>query len=211
MRKVCGVGINDLGYKTQEEVVDITTGKRKVIWRCPYYKIWSDMLTRCYSRRYQNKTTYTGCEVSDSWKYFSNFKFWLESQNYETGVGLEIDKDILGTGKLYSESNCVLVFSLVNCFIIDSKKIRGNLPIGVSFDKPRNKYRACCRNPFHDRKRSNSSKYIGLFSTPELAHEAWRQKKEEYATQLANSDYVTCPKVAKVLVDKYSFTDWYKN
>lgn len=208
VRKVYGVGVNDLNYKTQEEVKDPLTGKRKVVWRCPYYSLWCAVLRRCHSKTFLSKNkNYLGCTVSADWYLFSNFKVWLLNNNYDPKM-YEIDKDILH-GRHYSATTCVLIPSIVNTFILDSKKIRGKYLLGVSYDTPRSKYRACCRNPFDDRKRSNSTKYIGLFETERSAHEAWRQRKHQYACELAASEYVTDERVAKALRERYSFDNWY--
>ena len=50
---VWGVGINDLGYRTQaEEELTKNGGKRirKIVFRCKYYEAWTNMLKRCYSK-----------------------------------------------------------------------------------------------------------------------------------------------------------------
>ena len=52
---VCGVGVNDLGYRTEvREWVTENGGKRirKTVFKCPYYTAWADMLRRCYSEEY---------------------------------------------------------------------------------------------------------------------------------------------------------------
>ena len=50
---VCGVGVNDLGYRTQVyEDVTKNGGKRiqKSVFQCKYYAAWKSMLVRCYSK-----------------------------------------------------------------------------------------------------------------------------------------------------------------
>lgn len=109
-RKVHGVGINDADYK----VSWYTTDKKRDM--CPFYKKWIDMLKRCYLKSFQVKNKcYIGTTVCEEWLTFSNFKNWMESQDWEGNV---LDKDILGTGKLYSPETCVFVPSFVNnCFV----------------------------------------------------------------------------------------------
>ena len=134
---VYGVGINDAGYVVQEwETIGNVNGKikRKLVWFCPYYRVWSDMLKRCYSDKYQEKyPTYKGCSVSEEWKIFSNFKRWMEKQDWEYK---QLDKDLLlECNKVYSEETCVFVKSIVNSFTTDSGASRGEWLIGVNWSK----------------------------------------------------------------------------
>ena len=77
---VCGVGINDIG---QSDIRLFTT--------------WRGMLFRCYDKKYN--AAYSGCEVCDEWKRLSSFALWY---NLHHVAGWQLDKDILGNGKLYS-------------------------------------------------------------------------------------------------------------
>ena len=54
---VCGVGINDTDYVTQKFATIIVNGKRKQkrVWFCPFYRVWKNMLDRCYSTKFQDK------------------------------------------------------------------------------------------------------------------------------------------------------------
>ena len=91
---VCGVGINDADYAVVEwETIGYVNGKQnqKRVWECPYYKVWGSMLKRCYSDKYQERyQTYKGCTVSEEWLTFSNFKNWMEKQDWE---GKHLDKE----------------------------------------------------------------------------------------------------------------------
>lgn len=195
---VYGVGINDSCYATQTtEELPKVRGKRvsKVTWRCPYYQKWAEMLRRCYSKTTNPKhKTYVDCVVCDEWLTFSNFKSWLEKQNWE---GMCLDKDVIVVGnKLYSPNTCALVTIQTNNFILDSAAQRGELPLGVYLDKRRNVYVARCHDPFKKNK-----PYIGVFNTPEEAHLAWKAKKHEYACMLADLQYD--PRVADALRKRY--------
>lgn len=110
-RLVYGVGNNDADYVVEKrEEIGYVGGKRrrKLMWVCPYYQTWKDMIKRCYSTKCQEKfPTYKGCSVSADWHTFSNFKAWMEKQNWE---GKQLDKDILIEGnKVYSPETCVFV------------------------------------------------------------------------------------------------------
>lgn len=195
MKKIYGVGINDAGYTVQRDVV--VDGKKKLEWRCPYYRTWKDMLKRCYSGSFQNKCpTYIGCTVTEEWKTFSNFKAWMEKQDWE---GKQLDKDLLVNGNAeYSPSTCTFIPKAVNMFLTDSGAARGDLPIGVS--RLKGKYMARCSNPF-----SKKDEYLGLFSCPQEAHLAWKAKKAEHAKRLAEEQ--TDERVKNALLERYPMPD----
>ena len=102
---VYGVGINDAEYSVHE--YKKINGRRKTVWRCPYYNRWIDILKRCYSKGFHSKNpTYKGCTVSEEWLIFSNFRDWMIKQNWE---GKQLDKDLLFEGnKIYNPETCVL-------------------------------------------------------------------------------------------------------
>lgn len=194
-----GIAINDAGYVVNKwEIIGYVNGKRKrkLVWRCPYYRVWADMLQRCYSAKYQErKPTYKGCTVSDDWLTFSNFKAWMEKQDWE---GKHLDKDILLEGnKVYSAETCVFVTPVTNTFTSDCGAARGEWLIGVSWDKTENKLQSGCHNPF-----TKKREHLGRFDCERQAHEAWRKRKLELAHELAAIQ--TDPRVAKALIDRYS-------
>ena len=117
-RLVCGVGINDADYKVElKRVVGRVNGKpiREIDWICPFYYKWRNMLVRGYSRKLKDRhKTYEECYVCEEWLRFSNFKAWMEQQDWE---GKQLDKDLLVIGnKLYSPSTCCFVSRQVNSF-----------------------------------------------------------------------------------------------
>lgn len=201
---VFGVGVNNADYDvTKYETIGYVDGKQKLkqVWVCPYYKTWKSMLMRCYSAKYQERyPTYAGCTVSDDWHTFSNFKSWMEEQDFE---GKHLDKDLLFEGnKIYSADTCVFVTKMVNMFTIDRGAARGKWLIGAHRDKEKAKFRAGCNNPF-----TNKTEKLGTFSCEQEAHQAWLKRKLELARLLA--DEQEDPRVAKALVDRYSksYTD----
>lgn len=196
---VYGVGINDADYVTQKkESVGYVDGKRKrkLVWNCPYYQTWVGMLKRCYSTKYQEKRpTYKGCSVSDEWLTFSNFKNWMENQDWE---GKQLDKDLLLEGnKVYSSETCVFVAPMVNSFTIDCRAARGEWLIGVYWDKRDRRFHSRCNNPF-----TKKLEHLGLFTCELEAHQAWLKRKLELAYELAAIQ--TDERVAKALIDRYS-------
>lgn len=194
---VHGVGLNDADYAVSKEETSVIGGKRKrkLIWVCPYYKTWTNMLARCYSTKWQEKyLTYRGCSVSTEWLTFSNFKAWMESQDWE---GKQLDKDLLFEGnKVYGPETCMFVSPMVNTFTIDSGAVRGEWLIGTYWHKQTEKFQAKCSNPFTKKQES-----LGYFTCEQQAHQAWVKRKLELAHELAAEQ--SDPNVAKALIDRY--------
>jgi len=196
---VCGVGINDADYVVQKwETISYVNGKQKqkLVWVCPYYQVWTDMLKRCYSAKYQERQpTYKGCSVSEEWLRFSNFRRWMVEQDFE---GKKLDKDLLFSGnKVYSKETCVFVTRMVNTFSTDCGASRGEWLLGVSLDKKVSKFRASCSNP-STKKQEN----LGYFTCELEAHKAWLKRKLELAQLLAAEQ--TDERVAKALIERYT-------
>ena len=197
-----GVGVNDLGYRTQiNEEVTKNGGKRilKSVFRCKYYTAWKNMLERCYSKKFlESHPSYIGTSVCREWLYATEFKKWMEQQDWH---GKCLDKDIIVPGsKLYSPDTCAFVLNATNSFVTASDAIRGDYPIGVSLYKRTGKYLAHCGNPFTGKK-----EHLGYFSTPEEAHEAWRKRKHELAQLVAATE--SDPRVVQALRKRYSFEE----
>lgn len=128
MKKVYDHGINDV----------LNSSKNR------YYKIWQEMLRRCYDPKLIEKyPTYQNCQVSDEWKYLSNFRDWYNSLGDVSMLFL--DKDFLyPENKLYSEETCIMIPNGLNGIITKSNAIRGKYPIGVV--KKGNTFIARCKN-----------------------------------------------------------------
>ena len=196
---VFGVGINDADYVTQKfETIGYVNGKRKqkLIWKCPYYSVWKDMLKRCYSTKFQERNpTYIGCTVIEEWLIFSVFKSWMEEQEWE---GNQLDKDLLfGGNKVYSAETCVFVTNMVNSFTIERGASRGIYPIGVCWKKCKSKFVSKCCSPF-----TKKQEHLGYFNCPNEAHQAWLKRKLELAHLLVAEQ--TDERVAKALIERYT-------
>jgi len=191
---VCGVGINDADYLIEKK--SRIDGKQKQVWICPFYRVWQNMLSRCYSDIVQEiHPTYIDCLVTEEWLIFSNFREWMITQNWE---GKQLDKDLLiQSNKIYSPETCVFVDRVTNIFITDSGASRGAWSIGVSWNKQAKKFKSGCSNPF-----IKKYEYLGLFTCPNQAHQAWRKRKHEHACQLA--DLQSDPRVAQALRIRYA-------
>ena len=202
---VWGVGVNDLGYRVHvQEWVTKDGGKRvrRTVFKCPYYTVWENMLQRCYNEKFlESNPSYVGTSVCNEWLYASEFKKWMEQQDWE---GKSLDKDIIvPRSKLYSPDTCAFVLKATNNFVIASDASRGDYPIGVCLLKHTGRYRTFCQNPF-----TGEQEHLGYFSTPEEAHEAWRKRKHEIAQRVAETE--SDPRVVEALKKKYSFEEWYK-
>lgn len=196
---VYGVGVNDVDYVVQKlETVGYVNGKvkQKMVWMCPYYRVWRNMLMRCYSTKYQEThPTYIGCSVSEDWKYLSVFKAWMEKQDFE---GMQLDKDLLFEGnRVYSEETCVFVSREVNSFTIDKGASRGEWLIGCYWNKRDGKFMSHCNNPF-----TKKQEYLGLFTSELEAHQAWLKRKLELAHLIAAEQ--TDERVGKALIERYT-------
>ncbi len=202
---VYGVGVNDLPYRTQvwEELPKNGDKRvRKPVFQCEYYAVWKSMLERCYSEKFlESRPSYIGTSVCSEWLYATAFKEWMEQQDWE---GKCLDKDIIAPGsKLYSPETSAFVLNATNSFVIARDASRGDYPIGVSLFKRTGKYHARCKNPFTEK-----NEHLGLFSTTEEAHEAWRKRKHEIAQLVAATE--SDPRIIEALKKRYSFEEWYK-
>ena len=151
------------------------------------------MLARCYTERIHKKSpNYADCTVVEDWHLFSNFRKWMETQEWE---GLHLDKDILVPGnKVYSPETCVFVTQEVNAFYNDHGRARGPWPIGVTFHKKT--FQGKCTDVL-----LGKEIHLGTFQTPEEAHAAWLDHKREQAWILASRQKDA--RVAKALIDRY--------
>ena len=190
---LCGIGINDASYDVTITVQE--NGKNKIVWFCPFYLKWKNMISRCYSERVQQDSpAYLNCSVHNDWLTFSNFKAWMEQQDWE---GMELDKDILFPGnKIYSPDTCIFINSKINRFITDSLSARGIWPVGVTIRKDGKSFISRCADIVTGRR-----EYLGDYSTPEAAHEAWRRYKLSQAKALSKE--IQDLRIAKALIARY--------
>lgn len=168
---VCGVGISEAG-KYKRSVSGKMTRE---------YDLWKHMLHRCY---YQNalkrNPSYGQCTVSENFKNFQYFAEWCNSQP-EFFLGGQLDKDIKIKGNLeYSADTCEFVPKEINLCFIKANSIRGEFPIGVSFEVDRGKFasQVCVGSGKYVRKRD--------FTDPHSAFLFYKAKKEQYIKQLAD-------------------------
>lgn len=143
------------------------------------YLRWHDMINRCYNEKFHEKhPQYKGCTVCEEWLNYSNFKIWYD-QNKIVGMKLDLDKDILFKGnKEYSPATVAFVPHEINTLFLNGKKNRGDLPIGVHFDKEKGKYRA-------EMSFMGQPIKLGRFDTIELAFARYKEYKEDFIKDIA--------------------------
>lgn len=74
------------------------------------YGIWSGMCERCYNKNCHSYRWYgaKGVKICKEWRNdYNSFYYWAINNGWQKG--LELDKDIKGSGKLYSPKYCMFV------------------------------------------------------------------------------------------------------
>ena len=187
--KVQKVGINDAPYKTSYKLPNGKTIS------CPYYSVWSGILYRCFnSKLHLKRPTYKECTVEESWLSFTNFKTWMETQDWENKT---IDKDILKWGnKHYGPDTCVFISPQLNNLLTLRRNHTGKYPLGVSkmMVKGHEYYIASCS--FYGKQ-----KRLGYFKTIEEAQQTYIDAKLKYIKELAKTE--SNPKVKQALLNMY--------
>jgi hypothetical protein len=181
-------------------------GSKYKINSCPYFVKWFSMLMRVFDTKYLEKyPSYKCASICEEWKYFSNFKAWVDNQPNKNWVNCHLDKDLLSAKKHYSPNTCVFISEQLNNFILVTKR-RGKCLLGVSIE-PKSKinpYKVGCSNPF-----TKKNDFVGNFSNELEAHKAWQARKHQHA--LALSELQSDQRVIKVLQEMYApDKDWTK-
>ncbi|WEZ09564.1 hypothetical protein P5663_06885 [Priestia flexa] len=174
----------DLNKRTVWGVGYIGYGKYNPKKHPDAYRRWTSMLMRCYSEKFHEKQpTYRDAEVCEEWKSFQNFAEFYYDNYYEiTDERVELEKDILVKGnRLYSPETAIFSPQRINLLLGNRKAKRGNLPIGVKFDKKSksNPYMArCCVG-------KGGQVYLGNHPDPITAFNRFKEFKELLIKQVA--------------------------
>lgn len=165
-RTVMGVGINDADYPVGQ-------GK------CPYYSRWLSTMQRCYSPKlHQRNPGYRDVTVHPDWLQFSNFKAWMEQQDWQ---GRSLDKDLLMPGNtVYGPATCVFIPQGINTLLNEQPNKGGQFPKGVHEYKP-GKFKAIMR-------KNKKSHHIGVFPTPMEAARAYCHAKADWIDHHADQE-----------------------
>ena len=171
-RNLYNVGYLGQGkYKTREN------GK---LTKC--YQDYSDMMARCYNKeRMEEYLTYEQCFVNEEAHCFQDFAEWWHNNYYEVeGERMDLDKDILYKGnKEYSFDTMIFVPHRINSLFVKNDAKRGDLPIGVCYEKKVGRYRADCNT-------TNGRIFLGYYNSPEEAFLVYKEFKEAYIKEVAD-------------------------
>lgn len=169
LRRVYGIGYFGIGKHITRE-----NNKQSLA-----YRAWFHMMSRCYDAKFHEmQPTYKDCTVAEIWHNFQNFAEWYTSQEHY-GKGYQLDKDILiGGNKVYSPSTCVLAPKEINMLFADCGASRGAYPVGVCWDKERQKFSSVVTI-------NAKSKYLGRFDTVEQASQAYQVAKKANIKRMA--------------------------
>lgn len=122
-RTVYGVGYLGVGNFTCRDSNGILSEE---------YRIWSNMLRRCYTNYKSDKNiTYINVEVCDEWHNFQNFADWYSRavlKFKEYNIFPNIDKDLFsatGRGILYSPETCCILPSIINASLVEKRCTNG--------------------------------------------------------------------------------------
>lgn len=185
---IYGVGFYGVGPE-----ITHTSGRNN-----PLVSVWSLMLKRCYANdRKLSTISYIGCTVAREWHNFQKFASWARQQ---VGFDLEtrnLDKDILVKGnREYGPSNCCFVPSRINMLFVKASTVRGELPVGLYFNKEKQKYQAQCNDE------NCKSTYLGRFDTIDEAFSSYKIYKESVIKKVAYQyKEVIDPRVYSALID----------
>lgn len=171
MKLIYGVGFNDRKYPAR--MLNKNRPTRE-------YDLWRSMISRCYDENsLKDHPTYADCSVVDEFKSYSYFYEWCQDQiGFSKVDKINLDKDLIGCGKIYSPNNCLFLPPMVNGVLTTCKAKRGNLPIGVSIYKPSGKYKAQIE-------RYNKKYSLGYFNNPIDAFLKYKEARELHIKDVA--------------------------
>lgn len=137
-------------------------------------QLWNNLETRTSGKH--KDSCYDDCV--NGFVSFQEFAEWCQKEHgymfkEDNGRYWQLDKDILVQNNIiYSPDFCCFVPNKVNSVLIEQQSRLG-LPTGVSYNTNKQRYIARYRNL------QGVRVYIGVFDTPEDAHFAWYEYKQE--------------------------------
>lgn len=170
--------VKDIQYK-HPTVFGVGFAPFKKIADPRIYKIWTNLLARCYCKKRINgrDKSYAKVAICDEWLHYDTFEEWY-IKNQLKGMDSFIDKDLLSHGcKIYSPKTCVMLPREINNALqrteLNTKSISLGLPVGVQRTKDGKIFSMMKR------------KHLGFFKNAEQAFNAYKVEKEKYLKYLA--------------------------
>lgn len=138
---------------------------------CAYYDRWRNMMTRVYGNYEKTRKSYENVECSPSFLNFFNFKFWIDKEpfsNYTvSGNPYQLDKDLLGFGRKYSEDTCAFIPAWLNSAIprANQKSDKETVYVSVKRESESKTTYTCFLKT-----ENGGGKFVGGFTDPIVAN-----------------------------------------
>ena len=168
--KICGVGFIPSTLKGKEHR------------RIRAFISWKNMIRRIYNGYGRFAKCYENCVICEEWLDYGVFKNWYENQR-GCGLKYELDKDLLGNGKLYSPETCCLLPRELNSMIVSRVSKNRELPTGVKRSGKRFFAQALIGTA------EKTYIYLGNFDTPEEASNAYKAFRKKRIAETAQVYY----------------------
>lgn len=131
-----------------------------------------------FKKEHKRHPTYLGCSAAEEWHLFSNFKRWMETQDWE---GKDLDKDIIEPdNKIYGPDFCVFVDPSINTLLLNANASRGKYKIGVCYIEKKGKFKSQI-------KKHGKKLFLGYYDTEDEAHKAYIKSKSDHLKEIAKS------------------------
>jgi hypothetical protein len=141
------------------------------------YKKWTDIFRRVYDEKVRSKNpSYSGVSVAEDWFNFQNFASWFYDHT-KVQQSWQIDKD-LKAKREYSSSNCLMLPPKLNGAI---RQVNGQQGLAGMY-LTNGKYKVQIPEIG-----TGKQQHLGVYSSKVDAFFAYKQHKEKYVRELANS------------------------
>ena len=146
-----------------------------------HYITWKHLLERCFSGKYHERyPTAKAFSIEEEWLTFSNFKDWMEQQNWNKNY---INKNIIYKNcKHYSKDTCLFVPKHLNTLFTFPDTKSKDLPIGVHHSKDKKWYISRIT-------KFGKTYTIGRYKTVNLALKEYNKEKIKYIEELIQTIY----------------------
>ena len=141
------------------------------------YRCWHNMRHRC--KRTKDNPTYNDVDICVEWRKFSTFLKWFNTMYVDD---YELDKDLLGNGKIYSPVTCCFLPKELNIAIRHKQCNNSTSYYGISKKTNRDCY--TIQLSMYGKKT-----HIGYAKTLEEAKEIYDKAKHTYVKELAETYY----------------------